>query len=99
MVVLIKLFWLYSLGIHIPLIYCGVIFAQDLENNRISIRILKGPWNDYFLLSTSQYFVPPCNNVSYYVEFNSLWEGRSFYGRVALSVSVNDVGEITTKYC
>lgn len=60
-------------------------FVHDLEDKGISSRIPKGPWDDYFLLTSNQCFVPQCNNVYYHVEFNSVWAERekSFYGTMA----------------
>lgn len=59
--------------------------------------ILKDPSADCFLLSTSQYFVPPCNTL----EFSRRWAERGVLWKdgTALSVAVNNVGAITTEHC
>lgn len=60
--------------------------------------MIKGPRDDYFLLSKSQYFGAPC--IMWSVAGGGQRERKVFVkDGTALSVSVNDVGAITTKHC
>lgn len=46
----------------------SLVILFTTKDKGISSRISNDLWNNYFLLSTSQYSVPPCNNENYYVE-------------------------------